>query len=752
MPDRSPIGFPALVAAALMLPAIAVGDEAGPRTRETAHVTRTTSPITIDGLLDEPDWQRAEPISEFKLIVQREGQEPLEPTEARLLFDDENVYVGVWCGNRAPGAIRSSMAPRDQNLDDDQIAIHFDTYLDRRRAYIFAANAHGVQLDGILDGDEPDFTWDAVWSVETTRDADGWTAEFEIPLRNMRFPPGRDTWGLWFRRQITKVDEVCSWPLWRQAEQGDIMLQAADLTGFQGVSGGGGIEVQPYVSSTRFDERMFTGISPGLQPSPWMSETDSDVGLDMKYGITSTLVGQATINPDFSQVEADAVQIDVNQRFPLFFPEKRPFFLESAEIFNTDLDLVYTRRIADPSAGGKITGAQGPVRLGLIAAQDRGGGGLAGVGAGPSAERAQAGFVGIARATYDFDDNNSIGFLGTYRDGETRDDLVFAAGEPVSQPTGTRNAVFAGDARLRLGQNVFLRGQFAGSSTEVDSAGNYRTGTAVLDDYAYDVSLRYGDGIRYLNLYQEYLGPDFRTETGFVNRVDVRESGFESDFYVRPENDWLRSWQPILNGYVIHDHTGQIEEWWVSPMIDWVFQKNTTAHTMYVRSMERWLSTNYDQNTYIFRVGNTLFRQLGLGVLAVVGDGIFYGDTDAESFAGWSENYEMTATLRPSPQFTAELTSERLRFSRKFGGEEIFDVWVLGANMTYQFTREFHARVYPQFDTGRERLDADVLLAYVVHPGTALYLGMNGDFREIEGRQRAMRRSYFFKISYRILR
>ena len=187
-------------------------------------------------------------------------------------------------------------------------------------------------------------------------------------------------------------------------------------------------------------------------------------------------------------------------------------------------------------------------------------------------------------------------------------------------------------------------------------------------------------------------------------------------------------------------------------MIDWVFQKNTTAHTMYVRSMERWLSTNYDQNTYIFRFGNTLFRPLDLRFLAVVGDGIFYADTDVESFAGWSERYEIDAVLRPTPQLTADLRVRRSRFSREFGGEEIFDVWVMGANVTYQFTRELHARVFPQYDTGRERLDADVLLGYVVHPGTVLYAGMNGDFRELDGRQRATQRAFFFKASYRILR
>jgi hypothetical protein len=728
--------------------------------RPVVPVTRIDADIRVDGILDEPEWQSAAPITGFRLIFEREGQMPAESTEVRVLFDEQHVYVGIWCGNRAPGAIRSNLAPRDQILDDDHIAVHFDTYRDRRRAYIFGVNADGVQLDGILDGDEPDFSWDAVWDAEATRVSGGWVAEMAIPVREMRFPAGGGgAWGLWFRRQIMKVDEICSWPLWKQENQGATMLQAADLTGLEGLRGSGGLEVQPYASMTREESRGYYTVPPGISGmTDWAGKNSARAGLDLKYGITSTLVANATFNPDYSQVEADALQIETNQRFALFYPEKRPFFLEGAEIFGTDLDLVYTRRISDPDAGLKLTGKQGRVRIGAIAAYDGGGGSLAGTGAGGHEPVSREGLVGIGRATLDLGEDNYVGLLYTDRRSRNeRDGLYIAFPPPAPVAQGGANSVYAVDGLWRLAKPLFLEGQIAWSRTRVDSSGDYAGRRIVThgtyDDVGYNAELRYADGVRELDLYQRYLGPDFRTEAGFVPRVDMRETGLDADFIVRPENAWLRSWQPILTGYVIHDHTGGIQEWWVSPMIDWVFQKSTHAHTMYVRSMEHFRGREFDLNTYIFNLDNSRLRQVSLAFYSSFGDGVYYdAPTPAETFRGWRESYTFEATLRPSPRVTSALTVERSRFLRERGGEEIFDIWVMGANTTYQFTRRLYARFYPQYDAGDDHFDADLLLGYVVNPGTVLYAGYNGDFDQIEGRSRATQRSWFFKASYRFMR
>lgn len=732
--------FAFALAAAWLAPAWAIE-------RPRVECLRVTEPIRVDGALDEPAWSRAAPIGDFRLILQREGEIPSEATELRVLVDDDHVYFGLSCANRNPGAVRASLTPRDQITDGDFVAIHLDTYRDLRRAYVFGVNPYGVQLDGILDGSEPDFSWDAVWNAETRRGADGWTAEVAIPLHAIRFPRNGDgVWGLWVRREITKNDEVCSWPLWRQAEQGDIMLQAADLSGMAGLRRSGGLDLEPYVSSLVEVQDSYHHLG-GVPPVVDANDPDDvtfNTGIDLRYPVTSTLVANATVNPDFSQVEADALQIDVNQRFALFYPEKRPFFLEGAEFFTTPLDLVYTRRIADPTFGGKVTGKVGRASLGVIALGDDGGGSLEGIGAGESEAASRQGDFQVARLAYDAGDNSRFGFLATRHVGVN----AATAGDAVL-PGGV-NTVVAGDTRLRLAQPLFLIGQVAWSETRVrEIAGAAPSPPQAIDDLAYSAHLRYADGIRELELYQDFLGPDFRAETGFIPRVDARTSGFNSNFFVRPENAWIRSWQPILNGYTVHDHAGALQEWWVSPMIDWSFQKQTTMHTMYVRSRQAWQGVDYDLNRYVYSLGNSLWRPLAVTFDLDVGDGIFYGDETTPSFRGWSEFYNLAATARPTPRFTAELSAARSRFAVTRGGDEVFDVWALGAKTTLQFTRRLYARVYPQYRTDDRHVDLDALLGYVVHPGSVVYLGVSGDYETRAPAPHPMRHTVVFKVSHR---
>jgi hypothetical protein len=219
---------------------------------------------------------------------------------------------------------------------------------------------------------------------------------------------------------------------------------------------------------------------------------------------------------------------------------------------------------------------------------------------------------------------------------------------------------------------------------------------------------------------------------------------------LRPENAWLRSWQPIVDAYLLHDHTGVLQEWYVSPMIDWKFQRQTHAHTMVELLRERWLSRDYDQTRWILNLDNSQWRGLALAVGADVGDGIYYAPTDAESFLGWIETYTGSATVRPAPRFTAELSASRNRFSREPWHDTVYDVWLLGAKCTWQFTRRLFARIYPQVDTGREHLDGEGLVGYVVHPGTVLYLGWNDGLDRVEGQVHATSRSWFLKASYLI--
>ena len=735
--------------------------------RPRVAITRATGAIRVDGVLDEADWTRATPITGFRLIENREGEAPSESTEVRVLLDGTRLYFGCRCWNRGPGAIRASLAPRDQILDLDQIGVALDTYRDRHRGFTFGVNPYGVQYDGIFIGGELDTQWDGVWDAEATRDSAGWTAELAIPLRTLRFPEdGPGEWGLWIRRQIQKNDEVCSWPLYRKAEGGDVLLQAADLTGLEGIRGSGLLDLQPYAASTWSSQRAFDDAGAA---GPWTERSQGDAGLDARVPLSSTLTLNATLNPDFSQIEADALQIDVNRRYPLQFEEKRPFFLEGADIFNTAFDLIYTRRIADPAYGAKLTGRLGHVRLGGLLVRDDGGGTLAGVGGGPSEGVSTRGWFQAGRAAWEIGENSSVGALVALHQSDRAGFFaVPLGGDGAARADGGSNSVFAVDADVRLSRRWFFHGQAAYSRTHADtisfsngldstfSSGPDSTGfrfgwdsrRSTRRDVAYGTEFDYSDGIRELQLFHQYLGPDFRAETGFLNRVDLRRTRVNSDFFVRPENAVLRSVQPILDGYVMHDRTGRLQEWWVSPMIDWQFQKQTHVHTMAERIMERWQSRDYLKTVWTLVLENSAWHALHLELDAVVGDGLYYGASDATSFRGWSEVYVAEATVRPSPRLTAELTANRDRFSRDRGRGVLYDVWALGAKTTYQFTRRLYARVYPQYDTEARHLDADALLGYVLHPGSVAYLGFNGDADRLAGRHRATGRTAFFKVSY----
>ena len=743
---RFPVPPPAL----LLTAALALSGVRGSLALERVQVpaTRATAAVHLDGRLEEPDWARATPLEDFRLIFVREGEAPSESTDVRVLFDDRRLYFGIRCGAHGPGGLRASLAPRDQILDDDFIAIHLDTYRDFHRAFMFGVNPYAVQIDGILDGGDVNLDWDGVWDAETHRDSSGWSAEIAVPLRTLRFPgKGPGVWGLWMRRQITRADEVCSYPLWRQAEQGDIMLQGADLTGLAGLEGGSRLELQPYVAGVSSASRGPSGVGSAL--TPWATTHDFQAGGDLKYGLTSTLVANATINPDYSQIEADALQINVNQRYPLYFSEKRPFFLEGAETFTTPFNLVYTRRMANPAYGVKLIGKSGPWRMGVIGARDDGGGSQEGIGAGSTSDPGRAGYFGVARATYDIGENSSLGLLYAHHGRDAFSGAMPAVVGPGALEAGGHNFVMAADARLRLARNLFFTGQAGGSVTRIDSL-HFAGGPPVLQrfsDAAYAAELRYADGKTVAFVKENYLGPDFRAEAGFLQQVDRRRTQLEWNVILRPENEWLRSWQPIVRTFVLHDHGGGLEESYWSPMIDWKFQKQNHAHTMYERVHERWLGRYFDQNHYILDLDNTQLRAVALYFEGVVGEGIYYGGTDPESYRGWIEEYVATATVRPEPRFTAELSATRHRFSRRAWHSNVYDVWLLGAKCTYQFTRRLYARVYPQYDSDREHLDADGLLGYVVHPGTVLYLGTNNGLDRIGGRQQTTGRTYFLKAS-----
>ncbi|HTM57497.1 MAG TPA: DUF5916 domain-containing protein [Candidatus Udaeobacter sp.] len=720
----------------------AIAPQAGASRRPVIIARHIDDPIHIDGALDEPAWADAQVISDFRLLVPREGEAPDESTAVRVLIEPERIVFGIWCSTRRP--LRASLTPRDQILDGDHISMHVDTRGDGQRAYIFGVNPYGVELDGILTQD-PDFKWDAVWDAAARRQADSWTAEIAVPFRAMRFPSSSDhPWRLWIRREITAWNEVSSWPLYRAGESGRIMLQAGDVAGCENVHSGRQLTVEPYVFGSLSGNR---DMLPAGDLSSWSSDHSNQSGADVQAGLGSSLALNATYHPDFSQIEADALQIDLNRRFPLQYAEKRPFFLEGAENFATPLDLIYSRRMGSPRWGAKVTGRAGAINTGALFLRDDGGANLAGSGFG-SSEDSAPGYFGISRTEVPFGRGSNAGILlGLH----TQDGLAAVPADGFYHGGATLNHLESVDTQIKLSDHWSLEGQAAMTSTRSDSAlSGGATKRQAFNDPIAVLRLNYRDHARSLQLGDRYVGPDFRNELGYQERIGVtyRHAVFGWDLF--PKTGPLLRLTPYVDALVLHDHTGRPEYADINPYSEFLWRRNFFVIAGVHGVEEHWLNRNYSQQRAQVYIEDTRWRPLTWNLDTSIGDGIYYGATDAESFLAWTETYNLNVTVRPSPRVTAAANMQRLRVARRPASGDVLNETLLGVNTNAQFTRELSARFYPQYDSHTRHLALNGLIGYVLHPGTVLYLGLNSGFDEVASRQQPTGRQFFAKASYRL--
>ena len=346
-----------LAAAAAVLPAAAAAQAAGHTSGEGAVPVAGAAPapsaVHLDGRLDEAAWAAATPVTAFTQVDPEEGQPASEATEARILYDDEAIYVGVRLHDR--GRVSSRLGRRDMNLEDsDWVGVVLDSYHDHRTAYSFDVNPSGVRRDAIKTDAGDDLSWDAVWDAAASRDSAGWTAEYRIPFSQLRFSPAAEqTWGIQLERIIGRRNEYAVSSFTPKAERGGV-ARYGHLSGLRDIRPGRRLEIVPY-TVLRADYS-----DPGLNPYRDEGEYGTQVGADLKYRVTSDITLDATINPDFGQVEQDPADVNLSA-FETFFSEKRPFFVEGTEIFTfgpgqlpTGGELFYTRRI-----GGRAS-ALGP--------------------------------------------------------------------------------------------------------------------------------------------------------------------------------------------------------------------------------------------------------------------------------------------------------------------------------------------------------------------------------------------------------
>lgn len=411
-------------------------DTVAPARGDTVAIPRIEAAAAVDGRLDEPVWQQAAVLTGFHQWQPVDGRPAEERTVVRVWYAPDAIWFGLEAFDREPGAVRATVADRDNVDNDDNIAIYLDTFGDRRRAYVFTVNPLGQQQDGVrseggftagsLLGGTTDLNPDFIWQSKGMRTDSGYVVEVRIPFKSLRFPTAKtQAWGLNIVRVTQRTGYTDTWTDVRRASA-SFLAQGGIIEGLHDLKRGIVLEAQPFVTAAANGALDTAG-------SFVREKVDPSAGLNLKLGFTSMTV-DATWNPDFSQVEADAGVVTVNERFAIFFPERRPFFLEGIELFATPNQLVYTREIVDPIAGAKFTGKFGRLGVAQLTAVDQAGDHDA--------------LFNITRLRRDIGQNSLAGL--TYTDKIQGDDY---------------NRVLAGDARIVFGKVYYVQGQLGQSWT-----------------------------------------------------------------------------------------------------------------------------------------------------------------------------------------------------------------------------------------------------------------------------------------------
>jgi hypothetical protein len=486
-------------------------------TEEAARATlsRAVSQITIDGVLDEPDWEAATPIGEIRQREPHEGEKASEATEVKLLYDSQNLYIGVMCLDSDPKHIIGTQMSRDADLSaDDRIEILIDSFRDRHNAFYFATNPLGALVDAlVIENGQINKEWDGIWLARTRRSERGWSTEFAIPFKSLGFHRAHQVWGFNFSRTIARKLEEDRWASPRLDLEFFQVSEAGEIAGFDNIQQGMGLDVRPYLSSKRLRDST-TGNKAGIEP-----------GADIFYNITPSLKWTTTINTDFAETEVDAPQINLT-RFPLFFPEKRAFFLESAGAFDflnsdeeADIIPFFSRRIGlldgeevPMLAGTKLTGKVGDYDVGLLAARSG------------ATDLVDAKGFAVARVKRTFLKQSYVGGIFTSGD---------PAGAGSSQMVGGDFRLFTANF-LEKDQNFGIDGFLLKTSDAGASAVDRATPVNGTSN-SFGFGIRYPNDLWNVSVDWKQIGTKFRPALGFAPRTDVRKLNIAAEFGPRPK-------------------------------------------------------------------------------------------------------------------------------------------------------------------------------------------------------------------------
>jgi hypothetical protein len=707
----------------------------------------------VDGRLDDDVWSMAAVLDSFTMNRPVEGQRDTLGTLCMVLYDDQNLYVAFRALDD-PRALEAPVVPRDRIWQGDWVGVSIDSYNDQQRSFFLCANPIGIQMDGVdQEGRDSDMAPDFQFTSKGRVTDQGYEVEMAIPFRSLRFQPGPNvTFGFQAIRDIRRLGAHLYWaPVTRNIN--NYHSQIGRLEGLAGIRPGRNLQLNPTHTTTTLGARAAGGMA--------FDDPRGRFGLGAKLGITSNLIADVAMTPDFSQVEADAGVVDINERFAIFFEEKRPFFLEGSDLFTSPINLVYTRRIVDPQYGAKLTGKLGRTAIGVLNASDRSAG--AGIEGLPNASNPyldRDAVYTVARVKRDLFKNSYVGFLGGDRTFE--DQYNRGAGvDGRLNWAGTYSFTFQGAHSWARQQD--FRATLAGLTPEqrveapsdlFDATGRATQGNTYYAELSRDT--------RPLNTGVNVFGysPDFAADMGFVRRTDV----LGVSAWVRP-HVWSkgRQWWNAFHFpmYFERDFTwnGETTTDEVISLVQEVdFPRNTWAGMEHVRRFVRHEGVDFkDLYRRAVWAGSERFRTLQGGGMFAWGDQVVF----AEAVAGRDQRYELWSNFRFGPQLDGGLSLNGSTVWRASNDTRFARVLIPRMRVSYQFSKELSLRLITelrerhQWDAGgvlesrTQSLTPDVLLSYFVRPGTVVYLGYGSLLEGAETSDlKPQRSSVFTKVSY----
>ncbi len=743
-----------LLALVLSILPAAAGSAAGEEPPEI-RILRAAGSIVVDGDLSDPGWQRATRVDTFYETNPGDNVPPKARTVAHLAYDDRFFYAAFEFFDPDPSKIRAPYGDRDDVASyTDYGGVILDTRNDHRTGLLLLANPRGIQYDAITDdttGNEdnsPDFYWDSAAKITK----EGWVLEMRVPFSSLRYPRGdKQTWGILLYRNYPREFRYQMFSAKLPRGGNCFICRSNHMTGLENLPPSGHLVVAPYVTAKE-DAVPRGDLGSSLVNKP----IRGNGGVDGKWTPNENNAIDATLNPDFSQVESDVAQIAVNQRFALFYPEKRPFFLEGLELFSSPIQAVYTRSITSPRWGIRATGKFDSNQYTAFIAEDRGGGSviLPGPNGSSFANQDFSSFVAMGRLRHDFG-KSFASFLGTDRE--------------VSG--GGHNRVFGPDFQWRAGDHDTVTGQLLLSNTltpdKPELAAEW-TGRK-LDSHAADVW--YAHNTRHWDWYTEYrdFGDGFRADDGFVPQVGYRENYGEAGFTVRPEKFPISRLRTFLQADYQADTGGHLISRSISPGFGMDGMWNSFTRLRYAYDRVRSGTTTFPRRQLVYQFQISPPRAISQLVLqGTVGEQIDFDNHRA----GTGADINLQATLRPTNHLRIDAVAARsfVNVDPGDGGgsrRRLFTADIGRLKATYTFTARAFLRVIGQLvETRRDPslytfsvtpkdsiFTGSALFAYKINWQTVMFLGY-GDNRVLleDDHYAKVGHQFFLKLSYALQR